>query len=79
MDKREFPRSRVFKAGTIEFHGGGIDCVVRNMSETGAMLEVTSPVGIPEHFTLILPTDGHHHMPCHVVWRKEKRIGVAFE
>jgi hypothetical protein len=20
-----------------------------------------------------------HHKPCHVVWRKEKRIGVAFD
>jgi hypothetical protein len=79
MDKRIAVRHRVLKAGTIEFHGGGIDCVVRNMSNTGAMLEVTSPVGIPQHFTLILPMDGHRRTPCQVVWRKEKRIGVAFE
>jgi hypothetical protein len=76
-EKRNVSRYRVLKAGTIEFGGGAIDCMVRNMSNTGAALDVTSPIGIPEHFTLVFPTDGLH-MPCHVVWRKEKRIGVAF-
>jgi hypothetical protein len=36
------------KAGKISFGGGAIDCTVRNLSETGAALEVTTPVGIPE-------------------------------
>jgi hypothetical protein len=35
-------------------------------------------VGIPAHFTLFVPADGRH-WPCRVVWRKVKRIGVAFE
>jgi hypothetical protein len=78
MDKREFPRNRVLRPGTIEFDGGVINCMVRNLSSTGAMLDVASPVGIPEHFTLILPADGQH-TPCHIVWRKPKRIGVTFE
>jgi PilZ domain-containing protein len=78
MDKRAMPRDRVLKAGTIEFHGGAINCVVRNMTMAGAALDVTTPVGIPEHFNLVFQTEGVH-MPCHVVWRKEKRIGVEFE
>jgi hypothetical protein len=69
-------RHRVLKAGTIEFGGGAIDCTVRNMSATGAALDVTSPLGIPAQFTLV--TDGSH-TPCRVVWRKEKRIGVTFD
>jgi hypothetical protein len=71
-------RHRVLKAGTIEFGGGAIDCTVRNLSGTGAALNVTTPVGIPDHFTLVLSADGSHQA-CRVVWRKEKRIGVAFE
>jgi hypothetical protein len=79
MDERRIKsRHRVLKAGTIEFGGGAIDCTVRNFSDTGAALDVTSPVGIPEHFTLVVPADGTHR-PCHVVWRKEKRIGVRFD
>jgi hypothetical protein len=51
-EKRISPRRRVLKAGTIEFNGGAIDCMVRNLSTTGAALDVTSPIGIPQRFTL---------------------------
>jgi hypothetical protein len=78
MDEhRNAPRHRVLKAGTIGFGGSAINCMVRNISDTGAMLNVTNPVEVPEQFTLALPADGQH-MSCHVVWRREKRIGVAF-
>ena len=77
MDRREVTRNRVLRAGTIRFGGGSINCMVSNMSDAGAMLHVTSPVGIPEHFTLILSPDGHH-TPCHVMWRHQVRIGVTF-
>jgi hypothetical protein len=66
------------KAGAILLGARSISCMVRNMSDTGAMLYVTSSVGVPEHFTMILSPDGHH-APCRVVWRKEKQIGVTFE
>ena len=59
------------------FHGGVIDCVIRNISETGAALEVASPLGIPETFNLVISGD-HSSRPCQVAWRKDKRIGVAF-
>ena len=62
-------RHRILKAGTIEFGGGAIDCTVRNISATGAALDIASPLGM---------TDGNH-LPCRVVWRKEKRIGVTFD
>jgi hypothetical protein len=52
--------------------------MVRNMSKTGAALDVTSPAEVPEHFTLVFDSEGLH-MPCHVVWRNQKRIGVAFD
>jgi hypothetical protein len=76
-ERRDKARHRVLKVGTIEFGGGAIDCTVRNFSNTGAALDVTSPVGIPEHFTLSIKADGAH-LACTVVWRKEKRIGVRF-
>ena len=77
-EHRIAPRHRKLKAGTIEFGGGGIDCTVRNMSDTGAALEVVTPLFIPDRFTLFVPTD-NFKKPCHIVWRKEKRIGVAFD
>ena len=76
-ERRNKSRHRVLKAGTIEFGGGAIDCTIRNFSDTGAALDVTSPVGIPEQFTLSIQADGTH-LRCTVIWRKEKRIGVRF-
>jgi hypothetical protein len=75
--KRIAARKRVLKSGTIEFNGGAIDCTVRNISETGAALDVASPIGIPDNFKLVIASDGEQK-PCHVVWRKESRIGVRF-
>ena len=78
MEQRGADRHRVLKAGTIEFGGGATNCMVRNMSNSGAALDVASPVGIPDHFTPIPQADGHH-APSHVARRKEKWIGVAFD
>ncbi|MGB6396012.1 MAG: PilZ domain-containing protein [Bradyrhizobium sp.] len=77
-EHRAAPRHRILKAGTISFGGGAIDCTVRNLSETGAALEVVTPIFIPDRFTLIVQTE-QLKRPCHIVWRKEKRMGVAFE
>jgi hypothetical protein len=77
-DRRSKPRLRVFKAGTIEFGGAGIDCTVRNMSATGAALEVANPVGIPHEIVLNVPTSKLRRHG-YVVWRKEHRVGGAFQ
>ena len=76
-NSRAAPRQRVLKAGKIEFSGGAIDCVIRNISETGAALEVASPVGIPAEFILMISGNIAKH-PCRVVWVRDKRIGVTF-
>ena len=79
MDEhRTAPRRRLLKSGKISFGGGAIDCTVRNYSKTGAALDVTSPVGIPDHFTLLIESE-RIHVPCQVVWRKHSRIGVVFD
>jgi hypothetical protein len=79
IEKRASPRHRVLKQGTIAFRGGGgIDCMVRNISQTGARLEVATPVGLPDSFTLVIATD-HFLRDCRAVWSIEKRVGVAFE
>jgi PilZ domain len=76
--QRIVPRRRILKAGSIECGGEVIDCNVRNLSETGAALDVLSPLYIPDRFTLVVRTD-QLKRACHVIWRKEKRIGVAFD
>ena len=53
-EKRESLRSRVLKTGSISFGGAAISCTIRNISATGALLEVESPLGIPRRFTLLV-------------------------
>ena len=77
-EHRIAPRRRMFKAGTIEFGGSGMDCTVKNLSDTGAALEILSPLYIPDRFTLFVPSDQFRRR-CHVVWRKERRVGIAFD
>ena len=54
-----------------------IDCIIRNMSDTGAELEVENPVGIPDDFTLLIRPEIIKRN-CQVVWRTKRRIGVRF-
>ena len=55
-----------------------INCLVRNISISGAALDVTNPLDIPERFNLFFKADGTH-IPCHVIWRQAEQIGVAFD
>jgi hypothetical protein len=79
IEKRIAPRRRVLKQGTITFRGGGgFDCMVRNISISGARLDFANPVGLPRSFTLVIATE-HLMRQCRAVWSSNQRVGVAFE
>jgi hypothetical protein len=77
-ERRTSPRHRVLKTGTIIFGGETLPCVVRSLSASGARIEVNSPLWFPERFVLAVESEGLRR-PCRMIWREEKRIGVAFE
>ena len=52
--------------------------MLRDLSLSGASLEVTDPAGIPAIFTLVVPEDDLK-VSCRIVRRTDFRIGVAFE
>jgi hypothetical protein len=78
IEQRAVPRHKVFKAGVLAFGQAGVTCIVRNMSSAGACLEAEATAAIPRDFTLAIACDGLIRR-CHVVWRKDRRIGVAFD
>lgn len=78
MERRAIPRNPILMSGAIEFAGSTISCLIRNISISGAALDVTSPQEIPARFRLFFKADSTH-IPCHVIWRQEERIGVAFD
>jgi PilZ domain len=77
-EKRSFFRQKTFKGGTISYGiVGGIECVIRNLSKTGACLELADPVLVPENFTLVIKPQLVKRQ-CTVAWRSVGRIGVRF-
>ena len=77
-EHRAAPRHRVLKAGTMEFGGSKVECLIRNISTTGAAVEVKSPLWFPDAFALVVNSDGISRH-CHIVWRNAMRLGVAFD
>jgi PilZ domain-containing protein len=78
VETRSAPRYRVIKAAKIKFGGTIVLCTVRDLSATGAALEISNPDEIPSEFNLVVPED-RLNLPCRVVWRRAFRIGVAFD
>jgi hypothetical protein len=75
-ERRTDERRRVLKAGKIVWNEGGsvLDCTLRNVSKTGALLGVVNAVAA-EKFELHWGGTTQH---CMVVWRKLDRIGIKF-
>ena len=78
VETRVAPRVRVMKAAKIDYGGDKYPGVVRDISSTGAALEFSDLIRIPDEFTLIMPDD-RLKLSCRVVWRRDYRVGVRFE
>jgi hypothetical protein len=76
-ESRVSPRQRTFKGGSISLPSGIIECVIRNMSSTGAKIELAAPIALPDTFKLIIKPEIITRS-CKVVWRSGHRIGVQF-
>jgi len=73
-------RQRTLLPGQIVFNEGvsTIDCVIRNLSESGAQLRLPSSIGVPDHFDLLIPRDGRR-LSATLAWRDGRSIGVSFD
>ncbi len=76
-DKRISRRQRTFKGGAVSTPSGIIDCVIRNLSDAGALLEFSGSLAVPDTFFLIIKPELVNRA-CKVAWRAERRIGVRF-
>ena len=77
-NKRVAARKRVLKTGYIVFSYNvpKLECTVRNISETGASIQVSTTIGIPSSFDVIIDGARRH---CLSVWRTDTKIGIAFQ
>lgn len=77
-ERRDKNRARMLKRGRIVFRGGhsAIDCVVLDLSPTGAKLKLSQLVQVPETFDLVVD-DGPPHR-VEVRYRRMDATGVRF-
>jgi hypothetical protein len=78
LEKRLAPRRNTMIEAEIVFDGGRgrVPCIIRNLSDSGAKLEVAKVKSVPNSFDLIAP--GHRPHACRVVWRALREMGVEF-
>jgi hypothetical protein len=77
-DKRATDRRRVFKGAKIVFNQGNsvVDCTVRNVSATGALVNVVNAMAVPQDFELRWDNKVRF---CSVAWRKMDSLGIKFD
>jgi PilZ domain len=79
-NRRQAERHRTLKHARIILSNrmSTFDCIVRNISAMGAMLEIAAPMGIPSHFELAIG-DAIHGPASTIRWRTDHAMGVSFD
>src|SRR3954468_17979613 len=77
---RSCGRSAASIAATIVYNNGQctLDCVIRNISETGAKLSVPASVALQDRFDLTVPQRSATYR-AHIAWQRRGEIGVLFD
>ena len=77
-ERRGNARSRVFKGAKLVLgRSSTIDCVVRNVTNSGARIHLPNAVDLPEAFDLTFD-GGYSFRRCRIAWRSVTEAGVRF-
>lgn len=77
MARRVADRERIQAPAKIVRFDVSLDCVIKDISATGARLKVADPSQVPGAFELVARDRGIDR-PAHVRWRKNNEVGVSF-
>ena len=78
QERRKYTRSLVSRGAKVILGTSSvIDCVVRNLTDGGARIEIQNAVTLPDAVDVIFD-DGHTFRPCRLVWRTINETGVQF-
>ena len=79
-DKRKSSRQRLFLRGFIRIpqNDSTIDCIVRDISETGAKLRFRCTPSITDLFELHIPAKGQI-VQSKLAWMEDCEVGISFE
>jgi hypothetical protein len=79
FERRQIARQKSFLRGTVYFNGrrSVLDCLIRDISPSGARLIFSVAVATPDTLELNIPQKDQT-LRSHVIWRHGREIGVAF-
>ena len=79
QDRRQSARDKVLFGGIAEINerGSTMDCVVRNINERGACVEIDETARLPEKLSLNIPRKGRSFLAS-MIWHQAGRVGLAF-
>jgi hypothetical protein len=78
QERRRSSRSHVLKGAKIVLGTSSvIDCVVRNVTNAGARIQIANTVELPEGLGLSFD-GGFSIRPCRIAWRTVTETGVEF-
>jgi hypothetical protein len=78
LEQRRAQRSKTRKSGRVVLtSGNGMMCKIRNLSPSGACLQVASHFGVPRDIFLWIEGENSKR-PCRIVWRSNHQLGVQF-
>ncbi len=78
-EQRHDVRKRTFLKGRILFNKGAasMDCLIRDLSEAGARLELSETSTLPEVFDLYI-AQKEETFRATLRWRRDNSVGIAF-
>ena len=79
-DQRRNKRRQIRYGARIEPTDGSgqMECVIKDVSQSGARVNMTDLDRLPDDFILRFTTKETPQRCCHVVWRSKKEAGVMF-
>ncbi|UIJ70498.1 PilZ domain-containing protein [Aurantimonas sp. HBX-1] len=78
-ERRVAPRMRTLKRAKIIFNGGfsTFDCILRNISATGALLTIDEAAHLPKEFQIRIGEE-RDERPAKLVYRRGMFAGIRF-
>jgi hypothetical protein len=79
-NKKREVRKSLRQPGWIILEGGfaARQCVVQDMSSTGAKITIEDPNMLPTKLRLAFARDARTGRNCEVVWRRGSSVGIRF-
>jgi hypothetical protein len=80
VDQRDEIRRRTLLVGKIVYGQDNqvTDCIIRDLTESGARVAVSSPGSIPDKLTLV-ESKNFSAYEARVAWRRDKLLGLSFD